>query len=132
MRTTITATGDAPAALAWRRYEDLRLWRTWSPQIQGVEAAHEHLRGGLTGMVIGPLGLRVPFEVVSVDPEAMTWRWRVRLGPVRAALAHTVSSTGGDVAGPGCTTTLTIEAPAAAVLAYRPVAALALHRLVRA
>jgi len=126
MRATITASGGADPAVAWARYENLELWSTWSPQIQEVIAATHRLSPGLNGLVVGPLGVRVPFEVLAVDPEAMEWRWHVRLGPVHARLDHVVRHAPG-----GCTTEVVIDAPAFAVVGYRPLAALALRRLVR-
>lgn len=126
MRSSITVTGDADPAIAWSRYEHLTLWPTWSPQISEVIAATPTLTTGLTGLVVGPLGVRVPFEVLEVDVEARQWRWQVRYGPLRATLAHTVRP-----APRGCTTGLVIDGPALVVLGYRPFAQLALHRLVR-
>ena len=126
MRATITASGGADPAVAWARYENLELWSTWSPQIQEVIAATPRLSPGLNGLVVGPLGVRVPFEVLAVDAEAMEWSWHVRFGPVHARLDHVVRHAPG-----GCTTELVVDAPAFVVVAYRPVAALALRRLVR-
>ncbi|MEW1952294.1 SRPBCC family protein [Terrabacter sp. NPDC080008] len=126
MRSSITVTGDAEPAIAWSRYENLSLWPTWSPQISDVIAATPTLSTGLTGLVVGPLGVRVPFEVLDVDAEAMEWRWHVRYGPVQATLEHTVRSAPG-----GCATGLVIDGPALVVLGYRPLAQLALGRLVR-
>jgi len=126
MRATITARGGADPAVAWARYENLELWSTWSPQIQEVIAATPRLSPGLNGLVVGPLGVRVPFEVLAVDAEAMEWSWHVRFGPVHARLDHVVRHAPG-----GCTTELVVDAPAFVVVAYRPVAALALRRLVR-
>src|SRR6478672_1721716 len=126
MRATITARGGADPAVAWARYENLELWSTWSPQIQEVIAATPHLSPRLNGLIVGPLGVRVPFEVLAVDAEAMEWSWHVRLGPVHATLDHVVRPAPG-----GCTTELVIDGPAFAVVGYRPVAALALRRLVR-
>ena len=126
MRSSITVTGDADPSLAWSRYEHLVLWPTWSPQISDVIAATPSLSTGLTVLVVGPLGVRVPFEVLDVDTEAMEWRWRVQYGPAQATLEHTVRPAPG-----GCSTGLVIDGPAFVVLGYRPLAQLALRRLVR-
>ena len=126
MRATLTATGQADAATAWRRYELLELWSTWSPQVHEVIAASPRIAPGLNGLVVGPLGVRVPFKVISVDAEAMEWSWHVRFGAVHARLDHVVRVVPG-----GCSTELVIDGPAFAVLGYRPLAALALRRLVR-
>jgi hypothetical protein len=128
MRSTVSATGDAAPGLVWSRYENLDLWSTWSPQVQEVIAATRHLAAGLTGLVVGPLGVRLPFEVLTVDAHAMEWSWHVRFGLVHATLDHTVRPSPGG----GSTTELVIEAPTYAVLAYRPVAAAALRHLVQA
>ena len=128
MRASVTETGRASPAVVWSRYENLDLWATWSPQVQEVIAATRRLAPGLTGLVVGPLGVRLPFEVMQVDAEAMRWSWHVRYGLVHATLDHSLSPAPGG----GCTTELVIDAPAYAVLAYRPIAALALRRLVDA
>jgi hypothetical protein len=114
--------------MAWSRYENLDLWPTWSPQVQEVIAAGRRLAPGLTGLVVGPLGVRLPFEVLTVDTAAMKWTWHVRFGLVHATLDHSVRAAPDG----GCTTELVIDAPAYVVLAYRPVAAMALRRLVDA
>ncbi|GAA2739963.1 hypothetical protein GCM10009868_00200 [Terrabacter aerolatus] len=126
MRATITVTGDADPAVAWSRYENLALWTTWSPQIQEVIAATPRISPGLNGLVVGPLGVRVPFEVLTVDADAMQWSWHVRFGPVHATLDHAVRPAPG-----GCSTELVIDAPAFVAVGYRPLATLALRRLVR-
>ncbi|KJK12958.1 hypothetical protein UB45_06720 [Terrabacter sp. 28] len=128
MRATVSETGKATPADAWTRYENLDLWATWSPQVQEVIAATRRLTPGLTGLVVGPLGVRLPFEVTTVDAAAMAWSWHVRFGLVHATLDHSVRPAPGG----GCTSDLVIDAPAYAVLAYRPIAALALRRLVEA
>ena len=126
MLSTLTVTGGADPAIAWSRYDNLALWSTWSPQIQEVIAATPRITPGLNGLVVGPLGVRVPFEVLTVDAEAMEWSWHVRFGPVDARLDHAVRPAPG-----GCTTELVIDAPAFVVLGYRPLATVALRRLVR-
>lgn len=129
---TLRATGPAEPATVWERYADTRLWSTWSPHIRGVEVGEgsARVRPGLAGLVIGPgigpFGLRVTFVVDDVDEAAMAWAWRVRVGPVRAALHHAVLP---HVA--GTLTQLRIEAPGPVAVAYSPIAQLALHRLVR-
>ena len=126
MRLRLTATGDAAPAVAWERYRDLRLWPTWSPQVRGVDADAHLLETGLRGAVVGPAGLRLPFEVLDVDETAMSWRWRVRAGFVDAVLDHAVRA-----APRGAATDLVVTAPSVFAVAYAPLAQLALHRLVR-
>jgi hypothetical protein len=125
---TLRATGPAEPDTVWERYTDTRLWPTWSPQIRGVEVGEgsPRLRQGLHGQVIGPLGLRVTFVVDEVDEAGMTWDWRVRVGPVRAALHHSVLPH--EI---GALTELRIDAPTLVGAAYSPMARLALRRLVR-
>jgi hypothetical protein len=126
MRTTITATGRADPATVWRRYEQLALWSTWSPQVHEVIAAAPRIAPGVNGLVVGPLGLRVPFEVLAVDDEAMEWSWHVRFGLVHATLDHVVRPAPG-----GSETELVVDGPAVVVVTYRPLAAIALRRLVQ-
>jgi hypothetical protein len=110
----------------WSRYADPSRWREWAPQIRAVEAQGP-LRVGLSGDVVGVAGLRAAFLVTSVDAEAGRWSWRVRggVGPVRTTLEIDHEVADGWAA-------LRVTGPAAAVVAYEPVARLALARLVRA
>ena len=112
--------------MAWSRYENLDLWSTWSPQISEVIAATRRI--SVRPHRARRRAARDPgaFEVLAVDADGMEWSWHVRLGPVHATLDHVVRPAPG-----GCATELVIEAPAFAVIGYRPVAALALRRLVR-
>lgn len=128
---TLHATGRAPVERAWGRYFDTRLWSSWSPQIRRVQLDDDgdhgqQLRTGLTGRVIGPAGVSVRFEIDAVDAAARTWSWRVHAGPISLRLLHAVRT-----AEDGSATTLTIRGPAPVVLAYCPVAQLALRQLVR-
>ncbi|WP_299531375.1 SRPBCC family protein [uncultured Streptomyces sp.] len=126
MRVTVRAAGAADAGTVWQRYVRTAAWPSWSPQIRAVEAEDE-LRAGMRGQVVPVLGPRVDFVVDAVDPEALTWRWRVRVGPVRMSLWHAVRPRTPS----GATTELVIDGSAPVVLAYTPLARLALRRLVR-
>jgi Polyketide cyclase / dehydrase and lipid transport len=129
MQVTVAASGDADADLAWERYARPALWPTWSPQILGVECSDERIVAGSTGTVHGPLGLRVRFEVLSVDDAGRRWSWRVHapLG-VTLRLDHVV-----EVGRPsGSRTTLTVHGLAPLALGYAPLAWPALKRLVKA
>ena len=121
----LDAVGPAAPELAWRRYASLAEWPTWSPQIREVRADGEHLAMGLHGRVRLVGGLTVPFVVTSCRPEAMTWSWTVRLGPVSLQLDHAV-----EPHAKGARTTLAVRGPVLVVAAYAPLAQLALHRLV--
>ena len=120
MEMRVGATGTASRDAMWEAYADPSRWPTWAPQIRSVEP-HERIREGLEGRVIG-LGARVRFRVLSVERDAGRWSWEVRSGPVRLRIDHQVDDGSASI---------TIEGPAPAVLAYAPVARLALSRLVR-
>ncbi len=126
---SLHADGPADPGTVWERYADTRLWSTWSPQISRVEleGAGDRIATGLRGRVIAIGGLRVPFEVTSVDAEAMKWSWRVRIGPVAVRLDHGVAAHPG-----GVRTTLDLHGLLPVVASYAPVAQLALRRLVSA
>lgn len=126
MKRTVAAAGPADPTEAWERYAVIARWPTWAPPILRVEASAERLAPGVTGVVHGPLGLRVSFEVETVDQLLRTWSWRVRSGPIGMKLRHEVLAT----ADGGSATTLTVEGPAPVVLLYPEVARLALVRLV--
>ncbi|MBA8792752.1 hypothetical protein FHX74_000346 [Friedmanniella endophytica] len=122
---TVAAAGEAAPDEVWRRYVELSRWPSWAPPIQTVEADGGRLRPGLTGLVHGPAGLRVPFEVLSFDAVARTWRWRVRFGPTSVVMAHEVLPRPGG----GTVATLALEG-APWWSAYLPAARVALGRLV--
>jgi hypothetical protein len=88
-------------------------------------------------VVTGPLGLGVPFRILHVeddDPARRWWTWEVRLPGLRVPgltlrLEHEVEPRAPREGG-GTLTRLRIHGPTPVVLAYRPLAALALKRLV--
>jgi Polyketide cyclase / dehydrase and lipid transport len=123
---TLRAQGTAPAELAWERYAQPALWRTWSPQITGVDIPVVRIAAGVRGMVVGPLGVRVPFEIDDVDEPGRHWTWHVPLGPVIIRLVHWV-----EPAGAGSRTGLEMHGPLPLLLGYAPLARFALGRLVR-
>ncbi|WP_409484144.1 SRPBCC family protein [Arsenicicoccus dermatophilus] len=125
MQRRITVTGPVAVDEAWERYADLRLWSRWAPQIVGVEAGSHRLQAGLTGLVRGPAGIAVRFRVEEVEPAARTWRWTAGLLGVRVRMRHDLTADGS-----GTTAGLDLDGPAVVALAYPPVAALALRRLV--
>ncbi len=128
MQRTLTRSGDASPEVVWGRYTDLDAWPRWAPFITAVDSSERGLRAGLTGTVIAVGGLRVRFEVLAVDADARTWRWRARLGPVVLVLDHEVAAGSGG----GCLSVLAVSGAAPAVLAYLFPAQLALRSLVRA
>ena len=72
------------------------------------------------------LGVGVDFVVDSVDETARVWVWTVRKGPLTLHLDHRVVSEGS-----GTRTTLGMAGPLPVLLAYAPLARLAIGRLVR-
>lgn len=104
----------------WAAYVDTSRWASWAPQIRRVEPLGP-IAVGSRGVVEGLLGVKVRFEVTRVDEAARRWSWRVRVGPAHMTIDHEVD----DGA-----TAVVIEGPAPLVIAYAPVARLALTRLV--
>lgn len=126
MRRSVAVTGPASPESAWERYAVIDRWSTWAPPIRHVESSAERIAPGVTGVVHGVGGLRVLFEIESVDELARRWTWRVRLGPLRVWFDHAVldGPAGGSVA------TLAVDGPPPVVLVYPELARLALSRLV--
>ncbi len=128
---TLTANGEVAPAQAWARYAEVDRWPEWSPQIDSVELdgppdTRRRLAPGLHGTVRAAGGVGIGFEVGEVDEEAMTWSWQVRFGPIRMSLEHRVTAlTDGR-----SSTELAVTGPTPAVLAYAPMAQVALQRLV--
>ncbi len=104
----------------WEAYAEPARWHEWAPQIRSVRPL-ERIHPGLNGEVEGLLGVRVRFEVTEVDEAAGRWTWRVQVGPARLTITHEVAES---------RTAVDIDGPAPIVLAYAPVARLALSRLV--
>jgi len=121
MRMRVEAAGPASRRAMWEAYADPSRWSTWAPQIRAVRPL-ERLRPGLRGEVEGLAGPRVRFEVTEVDEAAGRWTWRVRLGPAALTMDHEVADGRAAIA---------LDGPTPIVLAYAPVARLALSRLVR-
>ncbi|HZA73649.1 MAG TPA: SRPBCC family protein [Propionibacteriaceae bacterium] len=120
----IEARGPAPVEEVWDRYATLARWPEWSPQISRVQASADQLALGVRGTVYAVGVVPLPFTVTSCRPEARTWSWQVRLGPVTLDLDHAVYA-----AGSGSRSTLSLAGPALVVAAYAPLAQLALRRL---
>ena len=125
----IEASGPRPADDAWEQYTRTSAWPEWAPQIRGVRGVSGRIAPGDRGVVYGPFPLRVPFTIVSVDPTARRWTWRVGVGPLSVVLDHGIDR---PVAFEGCTAWADVHAPALLVRAYAPLARLALRRLVSA
>ena len=125
MRHALTVDGPAPIGLAWERYADPGLWATWAPQIRDVEwRGADRLAPGMTGTVHAIAGFPVRFEITDVDEGAHDWAWTVHPPKVTMHLRHTLEETvRGTRAG------LVIEGPFPVVIAYTPLAHIALGRL---
>lgn len=122
----VRVTGPLPAARVWERYAVPARWSGWAPQIRAVDASAGRIAPGVTGRVRGPLGIAVTFVVTDVDERRRTWAWDVRCGPLRMQLRHGV-----EPDPRGAATWLVVRGPAPLVVAYLPVARVALNRLVR-
>lgn len=122
MRRTLTTSGAATTEQVWQRYVTPELWPTWAPHIRRVTCADERVRAGSSGVVHGPAGLRVPFEVLVVDEVERRWSWRVGR-PIGITMDHGVDD---DPEGARAWVGLPL-----ALAAYAPVARLALRRLVQ-
>lgn len=131
---TLTVQGPTAPDEVWDRYLRPARWSGWSPQIRSVEHAGAVIAPGSTGTVHGPLGLRVPFEVLDVDvvdPKRRSWTWVARLpAGVRIRFEHVVEPALGRHPG-GTRTLLHVRGAAPVVAAYLPLAWWALRRLVR-
>lgn len=120
----IEATGPRTVDQVWLAYACPDRWPQWAPQIRRVSGFEEHLRVGSVGTVLGPAGLSVRGEILSVEADARRWSWRVSRGPFRVVMEHGV-----DPHGTGSRAWVRIAAPRVLVRAYRPVAGAALRRL---
>ena len=129
----LAATGPSAADEVWERYAQPARWSDWSPHIRRVEGVGERLTAGAAGRVVGLAGLSADFEVDTFDEEAQRWTWTVRpraallpgVPMPRLHLGHGVRATTA-----GTLTWLRLSGPLPLVVAYAPVARLALHRLV--
>lgn len=121
MRIRIRERGPAGKYAMWARYRDPQRWPEWAPHLRAVRAEGA-LRPGLSGEVVGIFGVRARFVVLDVDERAMRWSWRTQLGPTVLEVDHRVDEGLAD---------LELRGSPPVVLAYAPVARLALRRLVR-
>jgi hypothetical protein len=128
VRLTVAASGPARPDAVWERYIRPARWAEWSPQIRSVDYPDATLGAGGRGVVHGPCGVGVDFEILEVDSARRCWSWRVTVTGIVLILGHTVRARG---TGPGTTTTLDLQGPAPLVLGYLPIARIALGRLVR-
>lgn len=128
---TLRVAGPIDPATAWRRYAEPRLWSTWAPHIGGVEYELDRLHTGTSGVVIGPMGLRVPFTVDVVDEPNRSWSWTVRLRVAGHAVVTVDLAHGVEAQGLGTATWLRLRGAWPVIVAYAPVSRWALRFLVR-
>jgi hypothetical protein len=124
----LVARGPLPAPDVWERYARPSAWPGWAPHLTAVACDADRIAPGVTGTVVGPVGVSGSFVVDAVDETAGTWTWTVRRGPLRVTLDHGVEPDGG-----GTRTWLDLRGPVWALPAmtgYLPLAKLALRRLV--
>lgn len=127
---TVGASGPVEPALTWARYVTPSRWSQWSPQIRRVECTcpDEALVPGRIGTVIGPGGLSVSFTATEVDERAHRWTWVVRLSTISLQMTHGVEPRCDGSA--GARAWVRISGPLPVVVAYAPLARVALTRLV--
>lgn len=123
------ACARADVQAVWDAYATPSQWSTWSPQVRGVRCGRPDgpVAVGERGEVLGPAGMRVPFEVTASDAEQHRWAWRVRAGVVVLDMCHGVHLLDDG----RCCVWVRISGPAPVVVGYLPLARLALHRLVQ-
>jgi hypothetical protein len=128
LRRTFDVEGPRAADDVWDRYVRPGRWPEWSPQIRSVDYPGECLAPGTSGVVHGPVGLPVRFQIIEVQASGPVrhWSWTASAAGVELMLLHTV-----EAIAAGTRTGLTIEGFAPAVALYLPVARLGLRRLVR-
>lgn len=124
-RMALSANGAACPDTVWQRYASVEQWASWSPQIKALHCEGRRLSPGLSGTVESAVGVHAAFVVDAVDHDRRTWTWRVHLGRIRIRLHHEVRP------GRGTTPSLTMDGPQLVLVAYAPLARLAMHRLVQ-
>lgn len=122
----LTARGPADVGEVWARYTQPRRWAGWAPHLREVQYPEGVIEPDTTGIVRG-MGLAARFRIDSLDEEARTWAWTVRLGPLQVTFDHGV----GEEPNGSCAWVV-IHAPWPVVVGYAPIARYALGRLVAA
>lgn len=137
-RIVVRARSAAPGPVLWRLLADPRHWAAWAPHIAAVTTLDPGpdagpVRVGQRLRVRSVAGPRVDAVVTLVDP-GRRWDFRVALpGPWRLTSRHDVRT---HADGSEALVALWIEGPAGtaglpALLAYRPLAQVAVRRLAR-
>lgn len=73
-RLTVSRVVQAPADSVWDLLVDARRWPEWGPSVRDVECDDHLIQPGSTGRVKTPVGIWLPFEIVSCEPYRWTWR----------------------------------------------------------
>lgn len=123
---SVEVDGPLGAGAVWERYAVPGSWPDWLPQITAVELSTPRLEAGAKGKLRAPMGVSIPFTVESVDEEARSFAWTIRVGLLKLRLENWVSdgADGGAVAG------MRVNGPGPLVNAYAGQAQGALERLV--
>jgi hypothetical protein len=123
---SVEVSGSRDAEAVWERYAVPGSWPDWLPQITGVDLSSPRLTAGARGKLHAPMGVSIPFTVESVDEQARSFAWTIRVGLLRLRLENWVhpSPDGGSVAG------MRVNGPGPLVSAYAGQAQAALERLV--
>jgi len=123
---SVEVSGPRDASAVWERYAVPGSWPDWLPQITGVDLSTARLSAGAKGKLHAPMGVSIPFSVESVDEDARTFSWTIRVGLLKLRLENWVheGSDGGSVAG------MRVNGPGPLVSAYAGQARGALEKLV--
>lgn len=133
-RIVVRARSSAAPAALWTLLADTRMWASWAPHITGVVTAEPGVvRAGQHLRVAGPMGVAVPATVTLVDA-GRRWDFRVDLpGPWSVMSRHEVRRC---TVGSEALVTMWVRGPGGraampALMAYRPIAEVAVRRLAR-
>lgn len=77
----------APAAEVWALLSEFSHWPQWGPTVREVISDASGVAEGVTGKVVTPLGIRLPFIITDVEP-GRSWDWEVA---GRRATGHVVT-----------------------------------------
>ena len=66
----------APVGKVWSLLTEVRHWPEWGPSVRAVDIEGEAIAAGVTGRVQTVVGLWLPFEITTFEPESY-WDWSV-------------------------------------------------------
>ncbi len=67
---------EASASIVWSLLVEFRHWPTWGPTVRAVKVDSAAVAAGVRGQVQTPVGLWLPFEITTAEPERY-WDWKV-------------------------------------------------------